>query len=253
MEDQRVQLAQAQEAIRLRDEFLSIASHELKTPITALQLQLQSVRERVEPLDERVVMKVDRAAQSSERLAQLVESLLDVSRIAAGRFELKPEHFDLAESVRDVIERFRDAATRAGCELSLRLEGPIPGTWDRLRIEQVLTNLLANSIKYAARTPIEVSLTQESETAILEVRDRGPGVAEEALPRIFNRFERATSIQHYGGLGLGLYVVQEIVKAHNGMVTARNQPGGGACFTVRLPVVLHVRATEESSKSGGLH
>ena len=252
MEEGLVQLAKTREALRLRDEFLTIASHELKTPITTLQLQLQSLRERIEALDQRVVSKVDRAARSSAQLAQLVESLLDVSRIASGRFELKLERFDLAESVRDVIERFQDAATKAGCELSVRLEGPLLGTWDRLRVEQVLTNLLANAIKYAAGAPIKVSLAQERETAILEVHDRGPGVPEAALPRIFDRFERAASIQHYGGLGLGLYVVQEIVKAHNGMVSAHNLPEGGACFSVRLPVILSA-SMQETSKSGELH
>jgi PAS domain S-box-containing protein len=252
MEEGLMQLAQAREALRLRDEFLSIASHELKTPITTLQLQLQSVRERIEALDQRVVSKVDRAARSSEQLAQLVESLLDVSRIATGRFELKLERFDLAESVHEVIERFQDAAKQAGCELSSRIEGSLLGSWDRLRIEQVLTNLLANAIKYAAGTSIGVSLAQERETAILEVRDRGPGVPETALPRIFDRFERAASIQHYGGLGLGLYVVQEIVRAHNGMVSAHNLPEGGACFSVRLPLTLSANA-QETSKSGELH
>jgi PAS domain S-box-containing protein len=252
MEEGLMQLAQAREALRLRDEFLSIASHELKTPITTLQLQLQSVRERIEALDQRVVSKVDRAARSSEQLAQLVESLLDVSRIATGRFELKLERFDLAESVHEVIERFQDAAKQAGCELSSRIEGSLLGSWDRLRIEQVLTNLLANAIKYAAGTSIVVSLAQERETAILEVRDRGPGVPETALPRIFDRFERAASIQHYGGLGLGLYVVHEIVRAHNGMVSAHNLPEGGACFCVRLPLTLSAKA-QETSKSGELH
>jgi PAS domain S-box-containing protein len=252
MEEGLLQLAQTREALRLRDEFLSIASHELKTPITTLQLQLQSVRERIEALDQRVVSKVDRATRSSEQLAQLVDSLLDVSRIATGRFELKPERFDLAESVREVIERFQDAATHAGCELSSRIEGSLLGTWDRLRIEQVLTNLLANAIKYAAGAPIEVSLARESETAILEVRDKGPGVPEAALPRIFNRFERAAPIQHYGGLGLGLYVVKEIVRAHSGMATAHNLPDGGACFSVRLPLTLSA-SIQETSKSGELH
>lgn len=252
MEEGLVQLAQTREALRLRDEFLTIASHELKTPITTLQLQLQSVRESIGALDQRVVSKVDRAARSSEQLARLVESLMDVSRIATGRFELKPERFDLAESVREVIERFQDAATKAGCELSLQMEDSILGSWDRLRIEQVLTNLLANALKYAAGTQVAVSLTREKETAILTVRDRGPGVPEAFLPRIFNRFERAASMQHYGGLGLGLYVVQEIVRAHNGRVSVHNLPDGGACFSVRLPLTLSASA-QEPSTSGELH
>jgi PAS domain S-box-containing protein len=252
-EEERLQLAQAQEALRLRDEFLSIASHELKTPLTALQLQLQSMRQRSEELDERVASKVDRAARSSERLAQLVESLLDVSRIATGHFELMLERFDLAEAVRELIERFRDTASRAGCELSVRTETTLQGTWDRLRLEQVLTNLLANAIKYAANAPIEVSLVREGEAALLEVRDRGPGVPEAALSRIFGRFERAAGGRYHGGLGLGLYVVQQIVKAHAGRVAARNQPDGGACFTVQLPLAPSGSAPEDPTKPGALH
>ncbi|HEX8697779.1 MAG TPA: PAS domain S-box protein [Myxococcaceae bacterium] len=253
LEEERVRVAQAQEALRLRDEFLSIASHELKTPLTALQLQLHSLRERVESMDGRVATRIDRAARSSERLADLVEALLDVSRLATGRFELHPQSFELAEAVREVVERLREGATRAGCELSLKFSGALSGTWDRLRIEQVVTNLLSNAIKYAAGAPIEVSLSQDGETAVLEVNDRGPGIPEEALPRIFDRFERASEMRHYGGLGLGLYVVREIVKAHHGMVTVHNRPGGGACFAVRLPLTLGMSPQQESPQTGERH
>ena len=253
LEEERMRVVQAQEALRLRDEFLSIASHELKTPLTALQLQLHSLRERIESMDGRMVTKLDRAARSSERLAELVETLLDVSRLATGRFELHPQSFELTEAVRDVIERLREAATQAGCELSLKPNGELPGTWDRLRIEQVLTNLLSNAIRYAAGTPIEVSLSKDGDTAVLEVGDRGPGIAEEALSRIFDRFERAAEMRHYGGLGLGLYVVREIVKAHHGMVTVHNRQGGGACFTVRLPLTVGTSLLQEPTQSGGTH
>ncbi|MDY7227811.1 PAS domain S-box protein [Hyalangium rubrum] len=253
LEEERVRVAQAQEALRLRDEFLSIASHELKTPLTALQLQLHSLRDRVEALDARVVSKVDRAARSSERLSALIEALLDVSRIATGRFELNPQRFDLSEAVREAGERLREAATQAGCELLVKVPESLSGKWDRLRVEQVLTNLLSNAIKYAANAPIEVSLVQEEDTAVLEVSDRGPGIPEADLSRIFERFERAAEVRHYGGLGLGLYVVREIVKAHDGMVTAHNRPGGGACFTIRLPLAPSERAQEEPPKPGALH
>jgi hypothetical protein len=252
LEEERLRVAQAQEALRLRDEFLSIASHELKTPLTALQLQLHSLRERVDSLDGRMATKLDRAARSSERLVELVEALLDVSRLASGRFELHPQSFELTEAVQEVVERLREAAKHAGCELSLKLNGALPGTWDRLRIEQVLTNLLSNAIKYAAGAPIEVVLSREGDTAVIEVSDRGPGIPEEALPRIFDRFERAAEMRHYGGLGLGLYVVREIVKAHHGMVTVHNRPGGGACFTVRLPLTVSASLRQESTQSGGM-
>jgi PAS domain S-box-containing protein len=253
LEEERLRLAQTQEAVRLRDEFLSIASHELKTPLTALQLQLQTLRERLGPQEERLAIRVERAARSSERLSDLIEALLDVSRIATGRLELHLQSFDLAEAMREVCERLRDAATNAGCEISLKIEGTLQGRWDRLRIEQVLNNLLSNAIKYAARAPIEVSLVQEEEMAVLEVRDRGPGIPEAALARIFDRFERASEMRHYGGLGLGLYVTREIVKAHEGMVTAQNRSEGGACFTVRLPLAPSDGMQQELTKPGALY
>jgi PAS domain S-box-containing protein len=235
-EEERLRLAQAQEAIRLRDEFLSIASHELKTPLTALQLLLLNVRKLVARDDERLASKIERAQRIGDRLGMLVEALLDVSRIARGRLKLSFESFDLVDAVREVCERLRDAATSAGCELSIVVGGPIQGSWDRLRIEQVLMNLISNAIKYAAGGPIQVSLEREANQAVLEVRDQGPGIPDADLSRIFERFERVASARHYGGMGLGLYVARQIAEAHSGTITASNLPGKGARFTVRLPV-----------------
>jgi signal transduction histidine kinase len=229
-------LAQAQEAIRLRDDFLSIASHELKTPLTALQLQLRSIRTQVGDGGGRLADTANRAMRVGERLANLIEALLDVSRIATGRLKLSFEPFDLVAVVREVIERLRESAVEAGCAISLDGRGPIEGRWDRLRIEQVLTNLLSNAFKYAARRPIVVSVARAGDEAVLEVRDEGPGIAEEQMPRLFERFERADSTRNYGGMGLGLYVAREIAQAHGGTIAANNLPGGGASFTVRLPL-----------------
>jgi PAS domain S-box-containing protein len=236
MEEERLRLAQAQEAVRLRDEFLSIASHELKTPLTALQLQLQGARDRAAATDEALAQKIDRAVKVGDRLAELVDALLDVSRIASGRLKLTLEACDLAAPVREVVDRLRDGASRAGCELAVTAPAAVCGHWDRLRIEQVLTNLISNAIKYAAGQPIQVSAARDGDMAVVQVRDRGPGVPEDRLSRIFERFERAASKRHYGGMGLGLYVARQIVEAHGGTITASNSTGGGACFTVRLPL-----------------
>jgi PAS domain S-box-containing protein len=235
-EEERLRLAQAAEAVRLRDEFLSIASHELKTPLTALELQLLNVDDQLRPEDQPLAKSMARARRLAGRLDQLVETLLDVSRIATGRLRLNPESFDLGDLAREVTERLRDSARAAACELSLEVTGQHPGRWDRLRIEQVLMNLISNSIKYAAGQPIEVSLGRDDGAAILEVRDRGPGIPEGDLSRIFERFERAASARHYGGMGLGLYVARQITEAHSGTIVASNLPGGGARFTVRLPL-----------------
>ncbi len=235
-EGERLRLAQAQEAVRLRDEFLSIASHELKTPLTALQLQLQTLCDRATPDDERAVQKLHRAMKIGGRLEQLIDALLDVSRIATGRLKLNLESFDLADAAREVVERLRDAATGAACELSLIADAPIPGLGDRLRIEQILTNLVSNAMKYGAGKPIEVTAARDADSAIFGVRDWGPGIPESELSRIFERFERAASTRHYGGMGLGLYVARQITEAHGGRITAANAPSGGALFTVRLPL-----------------
>jgi PAS domain S-box-containing protein len=235
MEDERVRLAEAQAALRLRDEFLSIASHELKTPLTALQLQLQGLVDRLTG-DEALALKADKARRAGERLADLVETLLDVSRITTGRLRLNPEKFDLVESARDVMERFQETAAQAGCTLSLKTGGPVVGTWDRLRIEQIVTNLVANATKYAPGAPVEVSIESEGDAAVLEVRDGGRGLREDDLSRVFGRFERAGGTAA-GGMGLGLYITRQFAEAHGGTVSARNVDGGGACFTVALPLV----------------
>jgi len=229
-EEQRVRLAQAQEAVRLRDEFLSVASHELRTPLTALLLQLHGIP----AADERTRSKLDRATHAGERLAQLIEALLDVSRIATGKLELDVSEFELVDAAREITDRLRDSAVKAGCEISLRATGAIRVRLDRLRIEQVLTNLISNAIKYAAGQPIDISVSRAHGAAILQIRDRGPGIPPDDLSRIFERFERAAAARNYGGMGLGLYVTRQIVEAHGGTIVAENLPGGGACFTIRL-------------------
>jgi PAS domain S-box-containing protein len=244
-EEERVRLAQAQEAIRLRDEFLSIASHELKTPLTALQLQLHGARDSAARLDPKIAQRIERAARVGERLAQLIEALLDVSRISSGHLRLNLDSCDLAEPVREVVERLAEAATQARCALSMTASSAIPGRWDRLRIEQVVMNLVSNSIKYAAGQPIHVSAVCQGDMAVLEVRDHGPGIPEGQLSRIFERFERAASTRHYGGMGLGLYVARQIAEAHGGTIAAANAPGGGVCFTVRLPLAGPVPAARQ--------
>lgn len=235
LEDQRVRFAHAQEGIRLRDEFLSIVSHELKTPLTGLQLQIESLERRIGETDPRTAAKLRQAAASGERLAGLIESLLDVSRISTGRFVLSPMPFDLAEVVEEIVDTFRAAADKAGCVLRVTTI-PIQGHWDRVRIGQVITNLLSNAIKYAGRGTIEIGLSRSGGEAELIVRDHGPGIPVHDLARVFERFERASSLRHYGGLGVGLYVVREIVHAHGGSVSAENAPDGGARFMIRIPV-----------------
>ncbi len=227
----------AEESLRIRDEFLSIASHELKTPLTSLQIELYAMREIGEKLaDERFTRKLGRASRNADRLARLIEMLLDVSRIASGRLTIKRESFDLAAALTEVVETMRGSAASAGCALTAQIAGPIVGTWDRLRIEQVVMNVLSNAFKYGAGLPVAISVSAQGDQATIEIRDRGPGVPEQDLERIFERFERSSSTRNHGGLGLGLYISREITRAHGGSIAARNLPGGGASFTIHLPL-----------------
>ena len=233
-EEERLQLAQTQEAVRLRDEFLSIASHELKTPLTVLQLQLDQLGDRVREIDASLGRTRRSSNRASDRLTQLVDTLLDVSRIATGKFSLNPERLNLSQVATEVVERMTEAAAAASCEIRADLAPQVAGIWDRVRIEQVITNLLGNAIKYAAGSPVELHVFSDDGDAVIEVRDRGPGLPDEK-DNLFARFERGASMRNYGGLGLGLYIVQQIAEAHGGSVAAANAPEGGARFSVRLP------------------
>jgi signal transduction histidine kinase len=226
-----------QEAVRLRDDFLSIASHELKTPLTPLQLKLQFLQKSLSAASEHTSMDLARMLDSTQdhvrRLSQLVNNLLDVSRLSAGKLDLTPEPLELGSLVREVVERFEPQATRTFTRLELDLS-PVPGHWDRLRLEQVVTNLLTNALKYGEGTAVRVSVSEEGDLARLTVQDQGIGIALEAQTRIFGRFERAVTGHHYSGLGLGLFIVQQIVEGMGGTIRVDSAPGKGATFTVEL-------------------
>ncbi len=231
---------EAQAAVAARDEFLSIASHELRTPLTALRLALENMRrvssrEAIERLPPEYVERVLATAErQGQRLEKLVTGLLDVSRIHMGRLELDAEEVDLGAAVQDALGAVEDEAAQSGSEIEVRGE-PVRGYWDRLRISQVVTNLLANAVKYGGGKPVEVEFGPRGAQAYLRVRDHGIGIDPSDQPQIFERFERAVSSRNYGGLGLGLYIVKRIVEAHGGTVEVASKPGEGATFQVVLP------------------
>jgi signal transduction histidine kinase len=221
------------------DEFLSVASHELRTPLTSLRLEvanlLRLARRNEFNADARLVARVEKIDAQTARLHRLVDELLDASRIAAGRLELELEEMNLAEVVEEVGRRFHDEAARLGCVLGVRAPLAAVGYWDRGRVDQVVSNLIANAIKYGEGKPIEVSVATAEDRALVMVRDNGVGIALGDHERIFGRFERAVSSRNYGGIGVGLWTVKQIVDALKGTVTVDSQPGMGATFTVALP------------------
>ncbi|MCY1079844.1 sensor histidine kinase [Archangium lansingense] len=231
---------ESQEAIQARDEFLSIASHELRTPITALRLGIQRLfrlaRGGAEPPWKTVATSLEGIERQGRRLTLLINSLMDVSRLQSHHIQLDLEEVDLSEVVRDVVAQLGGVLARTHTPLVLRADAPVVGRWDRSRLEQVVTNLLDNAIKYGARAPIEVTVALEDGTAVLTLGDRGIGISPDRLPFIFGRFERAVSSRHYGGLGLGLYIVRQIVELHGGTIHVESIPGQGSTFTVRLPL-----------------
>jgi signal transduction histidine kinase len=228
--------ARAEAAVRLRDEFLSVASHELKTPLTSLILQHGLISRALGPDSrERVGPRLTTATRQVQRLTSLVDNLLDVSQLALGKLTLEPTEVDLAQAVRDVVEQLEEVFTQAACVVHVDATGPLPGLWDAPRLEQVLIHLLGNAAKYGAGRPVHVGVGLEAGHAWVVVRDQGIGIPPEALPRLFGRFERAVSERHYGGLGLGLYLSRQIVDALGGRIEVDSRPGEGATFTVRLP------------------
>jgi signal transduction histidine kinase len=230
-----VAVAQMQEAIRARDEFISVASHELNTPIAALSLMVQRLQRRGAASAEALSQALARIELQTRRLTHLVHELLSFSRISAGRLELQLQAVDLTAIVREVVERSAEELSQAGCQLSLHVGGPVIGRWDLVRLEQVTSNLLSNAIKFGAGKPIEIAVREASGVASLVVSDQGIGIPPARQPYIFERFERAVSARSYSGLGLGLYIVRSIVEALGGSIRVESEPGQGSVFTVELP------------------
>jgi PAS domain S-box-containing protein len=235
---------EARTAVQTRDNFLAIASHELRTPLSGLTMLLTSLvriavdgrlaQLRPEALRERLL----KAERQARQLARLVDRLLDVSRLSSRDIRLERERTDLAEIVRDVLSRFEDTIAESGSEIELDVQGPTVGDWDRARIDQVVTNLVGNALKYGAGARVTISLGSGwSGRLRLAVRDEGPGIEAENHERIFSQYERAAA-DEYAGMGLGLWLVRRIVTAHGGTVTVDSAPGKGATFTVILPLGL---------------
>jgi signal transduction histidine kinase len=223
-------------AVQARDDFLSVASHELKTPLTGLKLHLEMLERMLSgSVRAQVAERLASTRKQAQRIGWLVESLLDVSQVASGRLQLHRQRMDVMALVADCLAQHREEFQRAGCTVTFEARSPVLAEVDPVRLEQLVRNLLSNAAKYGASQPVEVHVGEAGAQLRLRVVDHGIGVKPEDRERIFGRFERAVSPRHFGGFGIGLWVARQIVEAHGGSIEVTDTPGGGATFTVLMP------------------
>lgn len=234
-------------ALQIREEFLSIASHELNTPLTPLKLHVQMLAREIKKSNDSSVsrQKMEKFLHVSDRqitrLSKLVDELLDVSRISNGKLSLQLQSLNLVEVVDEVLDHFHEQITSSNCHFTLTKPDKLMGFWDRDRIVQVITNLVSNALKYGNGKPIQFHLYQNQKQNLAEfsIQDFGLGIDSKDQQRIFEKFERATRCTSgINGLGLGLYIVKEIIAAHGGKITVESELGKGSLFKVRLPLAL---------------
>ncbi|MBI6899893.1 hybrid sensor histidine kinase/response regulator [Pseudomonas putida] len=248
-QEQELLLAQLQvargeleHAVRMRDDFMSIVSHEVRTPLNGLILETQLRRLHLSRgnlaafSEDKLKAMVERDERQINSLIRLVEDMLDVSRIRTGKLSIRPRTFDLGQLVRGLVENFAAQAGAVDTPLELQRCDPLQGEWDEFRIEQVVANLLSNALRYGDRKPVQVRVFEEDDMACVQVQDHGIGIDAQHLQRIFQQFERVAAQQATGGLGLGLYISEQIVLAHGGRIQVDSQAGVGSTFTVRLPL-----------------
>jgi PAS domain S-box-containing protein len=238
LERERKARATAEKAVQTRDEFLSVASHELKTPLTTILLQLQGTIRQILTQSlanfsgERMMKSLTIAEQQSKRLSSMIKDLLNVSLISTGRIEINKQAGKLGELVKSLVERF---AEEMQTQIQVDIQKEITGKWDMIRVEQILTNLLTNATKYGGEKPIHVSLLTEKEMALISVKDLGNGIPRKEHERIFKLFTRGKN-NTKKGLGVGLFISRQIARSHGGDVTVASTPGRGSTFTLSLPL-----------------
>lgn len=247
--------SEAQEALRTRDVFLSVASHELRTPLNSIYLQSQLLMRTAQRFGYSALSKemIDKLLMTThkqiDRLNRLLDDLLEVSKTSLGKLNLNFEDTDLGLLVREILERYASDLESSGCTCHFVEEQKIVGSVDRMRTEQIINNLISNAMKYAPRKPIEICLRSEGDRAFLSVRDHGPGIPPESQKRVFQRFERGVSEKKISGFGLGLYIANELAKAHQGSLSLESSLGHGSTFTLSLPIRAPEKKTNPSLES----
>jgi len=231
-----------EQAVRMRDDFMSIVAHEVRTPLNGLILETQLRKMHLARNNaaaftlEKMHAMVDRDERQIKSLIRLIEDMLDVSRIRTGKLSIRPTRFDLSALVEDLLQNFAPQIEAAESSVTLQAGHPVVGHWDEFRIEQVISNLLTNALRYGAKSPITVKVYSENGQALVEVQDLGIGIGEENQKRIFQQFERVSAKHAVAGLGLGLFISEQIVTAHGGSITVQSRIGEGALFRVCLPL-----------------
>ena len=242
--------SELEQAVRMRDDFMSIVAHEVRTPLNGLILETQLRKMHLDrdnaaafSLDKMRAM-VERDERQIKSLIRLIEDMLDVSRIRTGKLSIRPSRFDLTVLVQELLRNFQPQIAAAECTLNCTAEPSVHGHWDEFRIEQVVSNLLTNALRYGGKGPIDVRVYKTAEHACVEVQDHGIGISEENQQRIFQQFERVSSKMVVSGLGLGLFISEQIVTAHGGSITVNSRLNEGALFRVCLPFQKTVGQTQ---------
>lgn len=233
-------IEELREAVRARDEFVAIAAHELRNPMTPILMQvgllLAAARSPNRCRPEVIMPRLEQLEMAVTEFVRRSTTLLDVSRIATGNVRIELAEVNVSALIRSVVNRMTVAARRARCRLDEELQEGVVGIWDPLALEQVAENLLTNATKFGAGKPIAVILGSDRQTAKLIIRDEGIGISEEDRARIFQRFERAVTRREHGGFGIGLWLANQLVVAMGGTIVIESAPGEGATFTVVLPL-----------------
>ncbi len=228
----------AEIATKVREEFMTVASHELRTPLTPLKMEIFLVKELMQTghaSQEKILSLLDNANKHLNHIVALIDDLLDVGRIGEEHYQYNLSPFKLDILIRGTVEKFESIFKANNCSVQMSLQPEVEVYWDAQRIEQVITNCLSNSVKFSTQAIIEINLRVEGDSAIFSIKDNGIGISDEFQKKMFNKFERGVSSQSYGGLGLGLYIVYQIIKSHNGSVHVKSSPGQGTEFIFQVP------------------